>query len=73
MLSIAAVGVALLGWLLAHIFYRQKSTMPARLAADFPGGYKLLENKYYVDEILRRDDGETAAGSLQIFVGLGGG
>ncbi|MGP8271784.1 MAG: NADH-quinone oxidoreductase subunit L [Terracidiphilus sp.] len=51
MLSIAAVGVALLGWLLAHIFYRQKSTMAARLAADFPGGYTLLKNKYYVDEI----------------------
>jgi NADH-quinone oxidoreductase subunit L len=51
MLSIAAVGVALLGWLGAHLSYRQKSTIPASLAADFPGGYKLLENKYYVDEI----------------------
>ncbi len=51
MLSIAAVGVALLGWLLAHLFYRQKPTLPASLAADFPGGYKVLANKYYVDEI----------------------
>jgi len=49
-LSAAAVGVALLGWLIAHLFYRQKSTLPARLAADLPGSYKLLANKYYVDE-----------------------
>ena len=51
MLSIAAVIVALLGWLLAHLFYRQKSTLPAGLAADLPGGYKLLKNNYYVDEV----------------------
>jgi NADH-quinone oxidoreductase subunit L len=49
-LSCAAVGVALLGWLLAHIFYRQESTLPERSAAALPGGYKLLANKYYVDE-----------------------
>jgi NADH-quinone oxidoreductase subunit L len=49
-LSGAAVAVALLGWLLAHLFYRQESTLPARSAAALPGGYKLLANKYYVDE-----------------------
>jgi NADH-quinone oxidoreductase subunit L len=49
-LSVVAVGVALLGWLLAHLFYREKSTVPAGLAAALPGGYKLLANKYYVDE-----------------------
>jgi NADH-quinone oxidoreductase subunit L len=49
-LSAAAVGVALLGWLLAHLFYRQESTLPAQSAAALPGGYKLLANKYYVDE-----------------------
>jgi NADH-quinone oxidoreductase subunit L len=49
-LSAAAVGIALVGWLLAHLFYRQKSTLPARTAAALPGGYKLLANKYYVDE-----------------------
>jgi NADH-quinone oxidoreductase subunit L len=49
-LSAAAVAVALLGWLLAHLFYRQKSTLPERTAAALPGGYKLLANKYYVDE-----------------------
>ncbi len=49
-LSAAAVGVALLGWLLAHLFYRQKPALPARIAAALPVGYKLLANKYYVDE-----------------------
>jgi NADH-quinone oxidoreductase subunit L len=49
-LSGVAVGVALLGWLLAHLFYREKSTLPSTLAADLPTGYKLLSNKYYVDE-----------------------
>jgi NADH-quinone oxidoreductase subunit L len=50
MLSGAAVGVALLGWLLAYLFYRQRSTLPAQLADALPGSYKLLANKYYVDE-----------------------
>jgi len=50
MLSAAAVGVALLGWLLAHLFYRQKPALPAQLAVTLPGSYKLLANKYYVDE-----------------------
>jgi NADH-quinone oxidoreductase subunit L len=49
-LSGAAVGVALVGWLLAYLFYRQKSRLPAQVAAALPGGYKLLANKYYVDE-----------------------
>jgi NADH-quinone oxidoreductase subunit L len=50
-LSIAAVGAAILGWFVAHLFYKQGSERPAKLAADFPGVYKLLANKYYVDEI----------------------
>jgi NADH-quinone oxidoreductase subunit L len=45
-----AVGVALLGWLIAYLFYREKSTIPAKLAGALPGGYKLLVNKYFVDE-----------------------
>jgi len=49
-LSAAAVGVALLGWLLAHLFYRQKSRLPEQLATALPGGYRLLANKYYIDE-----------------------
>jgi NADH-quinone oxidoreductase subunit L len=49
-LSIAAVAVALLGWLVADLLYRQKPTRPAQLAAALPGSYTLLSNKYYVDE-----------------------
>ncbi len=51
MLSIAAVAVALTGlagW--PTCIYRKKPTRPAQLAAALPGGYKLLANKYYVDE-----------------------
>jgi len=50
-LSGAAVAVALLGWLIADLYYRQKPERAARLAAAFPGSYKLVANKYYVDEI----------------------
>jgi NADH-quinone oxidoreductase subunit L len=50
-LSIVAVAVALLGWLVAHLFYSQDSQRPAKLAAALPGGYSLLTHKYYVDEI----------------------
>ncbi|MGA3082257.1 MAG: NADH-quinone oxidoreductase subunit L, partial [Terracidiphilus sp.] len=49
-LSAVAVGVALLGWLAAYLFYREKSTVATRLAGALPGGYKLLANKYFVDE-----------------------
>jgi NADH-quinone oxidoreductase subunit L len=50
-LSIMAVGVALLGWLIADRFYRKRPEAPAQLAAALPAGYKILVNKYYVDEI----------------------
>jgi NADH-quinone oxidoreductase subunit L len=50
-LSGAAVAVAALGWLIAHLFYSQKPSRPAELAAAMPSGYKLVLNKYYVDEI----------------------
>ncbi len=47
----AAVLVALIGLFIAHVFYKQKPERPAALAASMPGAYKLLANKYYVDEI----------------------
>jgi len=50
-LSIVAVLVALEGWLIADKYYRRKPERPAQLAAQLPGVYKLLANKYYVDEI----------------------
>jgi NADH-quinone oxidoreductase subunit L len=49
-LSIVAVLVALEGALIADKFYRRKLSRPATLVAAFPGGYKLLANKYFVDE-----------------------
>jgi NADH-quinone oxidoreductase subunit L len=50
-LTIAAVLVALEGWLIADKYYRRKTERPAQLAAALPAGYKLLSHKYYVDEI----------------------
>ncbi len=50
-LSIAAVLVALEGWLIADKYYRRKPERPAQLAAALPGTYNLIANKYYVDEI----------------------
>ena len=49
-LSLVAVGVALAGWLVAHLLYREKSTLAASLATALPGGYRLLADKYFVDE-----------------------
>jgi NADH-quinone oxidoreductase subunit L len=49
-LSQVAVGVALAGWLVAHLLYREKSTLAANVAAALPGSYKLLVGKYFVDE-----------------------
>ena len=50
-LTVAAVAVALLGWLIAHRFYGQKTARADELANAVPGAYRLLANKYYVDEI----------------------
>jgi NADH-quinone oxidoreductase subunit L len=49
-LSVVAVMVALIGWYIAHYLYKQKPARPSELAASYPAGYKLLTNKYYVDE-----------------------
>jgi NADH-quinone oxidoreductase subunit L len=50
-LAIFAFLAALEGWLIADKYYRRKTERPAQLAAALPAGYKLLANKYYVDEI----------------------
>jgi len=50
-LSIVAVLLALEGWAIIDKYYRRKPERPAQIAAAVPGGYKLLFNKYYVDEI----------------------
>ncbi len=50
-LSLAAIAIALEGWLIADKYYRRKPGRPAQLAAAMVGAYKLLFNKYYVDEL----------------------
>ena len=49
-LSIVAVAVALEGWLIARKLYQTKPERAAQYATAMPGAYKLLLNKYYVDE-----------------------
>jgi NADH-quinone oxidoreductase subunit L len=70
-LSIVAVLVALEGWLIADKLYRRKPARPAQCAAALPTGYKLLANKYFVDELLRRCSGQAAARLLKICAGVG--
>lgn len=62
-LMAVAVAVALVGWYFAHTFYSGKSERPKELAAAYPGGYKLLANKYYVDEFY----GATVVRPIMIF------
>ena len=50
-LTAAAIAVALLGWLIAYRLYGQKTSRATELANAVPGAYRLLANKYYVDEI----------------------
>ena len=49
-MSMLAVAVALLGWYIAYSLYSKNPEQPAQLAASLSGPYKLLANKYYVDE-----------------------
>lgn len=46
-----SIGVALLGIIIAWIFYIKSPKIPERLRARFPRTYRLLYNKYYMDEI----------------------
>jgi NADH-quinone oxidoreductase subunit L len=50
LMALALAGVAA-GIFLAHRFYVQRPELPARLAGRFPRLGRLLENKYYVDEL----------------------
>ena len=49
-LSVIAVGLAVEGWFIIDKYYRRKPERPAELAIMFPGSYRVLFNKYYVDE-----------------------
>ena len=50
-LILISVVVALTGILIAYIFYIRNPRIPGQLRNQFPGIYRLLYNKYYVDEI----------------------
>jgi NADH-quinone oxidoreductase subunit L len=50
-LILISVAVALLGIYIAYMFYLRNPQAPHNLVSRFPGIYKLLYNKYYVDEI----------------------
>ncbi|MEP1441494.1 MAG: NADH-quinone oxidoreductase subunit L [Hyphomicrobiales bacterium] len=47
----AATIVMILGLVLAYIFYIRKPDLPKKLAAEHPGLYKFLLNKWYMDEL----------------------
>jgi len=51
LLILISVAVALSGIYIAFIFYIKKPQTPHKLNARFPFIYKLLYNKYYIDEI----------------------
>ena len=51
LLILASVVVALCGIYVAYAFYLKSPQTPHRIVARFPGLYRLLYNKYYVDEI----------------------
>ncbi|HEX8711039.1 MAG TPA: NADH-quinone oxidoreductase subunit L [Terracidiphilus sp.] len=50
-LTVIAVGLAVEGWFIIDKYYRRKPERPWELTQIFPATYKLLLNKYYVDEI----------------------
>jgi NADH-quinone oxidoreductase subunit L len=46
-----ATAAALLGIVLAFVLYRKTPALPGRLVSRFPGIYRLLVGKYYLDEV----------------------
>ena len=50
-LSVVAVAVAALGWLVAHFFYFRGSDRAQKFAASVPALHRLLVNKYWIDEL----------------------
>jgi NADH-quinone oxidoreductase subunit L len=48
---VLSVGVALVGIYLARTWYLKKTELPERLSVRFATMYKLVLNKYYVDEV----------------------
>ncbi len=50
-LSIVAVATAALGWFVAHLFYFKPSDRAQKFATSAGALYRLLVNKYWIDEI----------------------
>jgi NADH-quinone oxidoreductase subunit L len=50
-LTVIAVALAVEGWFIIDKYYRRTPERPWELTQIFPTGYKVLFNKYYVDEI----------------------
>ncbi len=51
----AAVAVAAIGMFLAWAWYvKGEGRTPARLAAEWPGVYRAVSNKYFVDEVYEK-------------------
>ena len=48
---IASVSIGVLGILAAMVLYRKENTLPERIASTFKHTYKLVFNKFYIDEI----------------------
>jgi len=46
-----SVAVALCGIYIAYVFYLKSPLLPHNLVRRFPGAYKLLYHKYYIDEV----------------------
>jgi NADH-quinone oxidoreductase subunit L len=51
LLILISVAVAICGIYIAYVFYLKSPRTPHRIVARFPKIYKLLYNKYYVDEV----------------------
>ena len=50
-MALVSLLIAVAGVLTATWFYRWRPELPDRLAAQYPTAYRILLNKYYVDEI----------------------
>ena len=50
-LMVAATGIAVIGWGLAHFMYQVSTPSADVWAEKFSGAYRTLLNKYYVDEL----------------------
>jgi NADH-quinone oxidoreductase subunit L len=51
MVMLLSVAIAVTGVIVAWVFYIKNKEIPVRLAQKFPTVYRMLWNKYYVDEL----------------------